>query len=107
MVDRAPRGALRAPRGPLFPRDPENNRTAEQRGPIKKLVSVVFSVSTGRAALAGEHLQNSANFEIMNLSQFLIVVELFGPHARPRCEVHFHHTNMLKILVSWVSTGAF
>ena len=71
----------------------------------KILVPAVSSESTGRAALAGEHLQKSANLEIINLSQFWIVVELFGPQARPRCEVHFHHTNMLKILVSWVSTG--
>ena len=44
------------------------------------LVSVVSSVSTGRAARAGEHLQNSANFEVADLGQFFIVVELFGDH---------------------------
>ena len=68
------------------------------------LVSVVSSVSTGRAARAGEHLQNSANFEVTDLGQFLIVVELFGDHESGRCEVHFCRTNMLVILVSWVST---
>jgi len=68
------------------------------------LVSVVSSVSTGRAARAGEHLQNSANFEVTDLGQFLIVVELFGDHESGRFEVHFCRTNMLVILVSWVST---
>ena len=68
------------------------------------LVSVVSSVSTGRAARAGEHLQNSANFEVTDLGQFLIVVELFGDHESGRCEVYFCRTNMLVILVSWVST---
>ena len=61
------------------------------------LVSVVSSVSTGRAARAGEHLQNSANFEVTDLGQFLIVVELFGDHESGRCEVHFDRTNMLMI----------
>ena len=37
----------------------------------------------------GEHFQSSASFEVANLSQFLLVVEQFGPHARPRCEVIF------------------
>ena len=35
------------------------------------------------------HSQSSANFEVANLSQFLLVVEQCGPHARPRCEVIF------------------
>ncbi len=63
---------------------------------IKKQHGVggVFGIHGARGTPGSTYLENmqiTANFEVADLGHVLIVVGLFGPHARHMCERKIHH----------------